>query len=46
MLINGLGHFECGMATHGAPVNCSEIEKPWMWLDKRLRYRLRVVNVG
>ncbi|RDW63538.1 hypothetical protein BP6252_11083 [Coleophoma cylindrospora] len=34
------------MATHGAPVDCSKIEKPWLLLDKQFRYRVRLVNVG
>jgi len=34
------------MATPGAPVNCSEIQKPWLLLDKKHRYRFRVVNIG
>jgi len=46
LLINGLGHFDCSMATASAPVNCSEIEKPWLLLNKDLRYRVRLVNVG
>ncbi|KUJ15800.1 uncharacterized protein LY89DRAFT_783068 [Mollisia scopiformis] len=46
LLVNGLGYFECGMATHGSPVDCSEVEKPWILLDKVLRYRVRLVNVG
>ncbi|KAH8648436.1 iron transport multicopper oxidase fet3 [Xylariales sp. PMI_506] len=46
LLINGMGQFECSMATHGAPVNCTEIERPWLQLDKSRRYRVRVVNVG
>lgn len=46
LLINGLGYFDCSMATPGAPVNCSEIEKPWLSLDKKKRYRIRLVNVG
>ncbi|KAN0090500.1 multicopper oxidase [Hyaloscypha variabilis] len=46
LLINGLGYFECSMATHGAPVNCSDVEKPWLKLDKQRRYRIRLINVG
>ncbi|KAE9365868.1 multicopper oxidase [Stipitochalara longipes BDJ] len=46
LLINGLGYFDCSMATHGAPVNCSEIQRPWLRLDKQLRYRIRLINVG
>jgi hypothetical protein len=34
------------MATHGAPVNCSGVEKPWLKLDKQRRYRIRLINVG
>ncbi|KAG0647113.1 Cell surface ferroxidase fetC [Hyphodiscus hymeniophilus] len=37
ILINGIGHFECSKATHGAPVECSEIAKPSLTLDKQLR---------
>ena len=46
LLINGMGHFDCSMATPGAPVNCSEVEKPQMQLNKQRRYRARFVNVG
>ncbi|CZR52693.1 related to multicopper oxidase [Phialocephala subalpina] len=46
LLINGLGYFECSMATHGAPVDCHGIKKPWLQLDKHYRYRVRLVNVG
>ncbi|KAH8805453.1 iron transport multicopper oxidase fet3 [Xylogone sp. PMI_703] len=46
LLINGLGRFECSKATHGSPVNCSDIAKPRLSLDKQLRYRVRLINVG
>ncbi|KAH8892839.1 hypothetical protein GQ53DRAFT_793693 [Thozetella sp. PMI_491] len=46
LLINGLGYFECSMATAAAPVDCSEVEKPELLLDKSVRYRIRLVNVG
>ncbi|KAF8849971.1 hypothetical protein BDZ45DRAFT_771129 [Acephala macrosclerotiorum] len=46
LLINGRGYFECSMATHGAPVECNEIKKPRLQLNKNHRYRVRLVNVG
>ncbi len=46
LLINGLGYFECSMATAGAPVDCSEVERPWLVLDKNQSYRVRLINVG
>ncbi|OAA57414.1 iron transport multicopper oxidase fet3 [Niveomyces insectorum RCEF 264] len=47
LLVNGLGYFECAMAVPAAPVNCSRVQKPEMaGLDKSLRYRFRLVNVG
>ncbi|KAL1859074.1 hypothetical protein VTK73DRAFT_7603 [Phialemonium thermophilum] len=46
LLVNGLGYFDCAMATPAAPVNCSEVSRPWLQLDKARRYRLRLINVG
>ncbi|TVY51222.1 Laccase-1 [Lachnellula cervina] len=46
LLINGLGQFECSMATHGAPVICSDIVKPSLSINKQTHYRVRLVNVG
>ncbi|TVY90217.1 Laccase [Lachnellula willkommii] len=46
LLINGLGQFECSMATHGAPVTCSDIVKPSLSINKQAHYRVRLVNVG
>lgn len=45
-LINGLGSFDCSNVVPAAPVHCSETQMPAMVLDKKLRYRVRVVNVG
>ncbi|KAH8900175.1 hypothetical protein GQ53DRAFT_869529 [Thozetella sp. PMI_491] len=46
LLVNGLGQFECSMAIPSSPVNCTEIERPWLSLDKKKNYRVRLVNVG
>ncbi|KAJ9156673.1 Multicopper oxidase [Pleurostoma richardsiae] len=46
LLINGLGYFECSKALPAYPVNCSDIQKPWLQLDKKERYRIRLANVG
>ena len=46
LLINGLGFFECSMAIPAEPVNCSEVVNPELVLDKQMRYRIRLLNVG
>ncbi|ERT01357.1 hypothetical protein HMPREF1624_02602 [Sporothrix schenckii ATCC 58251] len=46
VLINGRGAFDCGRATKAAPVDCHAVELPPLRLDTRLRYRVRLVNVG
>lgn len=46
LLINGMGYFECSKATLALPVNCSDVKRPHIILDKKLRYRFRLVNVG
>lgn len=45
-LINGLGSFDCSYVIPAAPVNCSATQIPRLSLDKKLRYRFRIVNVG
>ncbi|KAF4120553.1 Multicopper oxidase with three cupredoxin domains [Geosmithia morbida] len=46
LLINGQGHFECSMAVPASPADCTEVSKPWLSLDKKHSYRVRVINVG
>jgi hypothetical protein len=41
-----MGKFECSNAVPAQPVSCIDIQAPYLQLDKRLKYRLRVVNVG
>ncbi|EFX02163.1 iron transport multicopper oxidase fet3 [Grosmannia clavigera kw1407] len=45
-LINGRGYFDCSNVVPAAPVNCSETQMPSIVLDKKLRYRFRLINVG
>lgn len=44
--MNGLGYFDCSRALPAFPVDCMAVKKPKMSLDKTLRHRVRVVNVG
>jgi FtsP/CotA-like multicopper oxidase with cupredoxin domain len=46
VLINGRGAFECSKVTKADPVDCHSVDLPALTLDKRLRYRVRMVNVG
>ncbi|KAL2206867.1 iron transport multicopper oxidase fet3 [Sarocladium strictum] len=46
LLINGMGQFVCSNAVPSQPVNCTDVAKPQLNLDKRLTYRFRVVNIG
>jgi FtsP/CotA-like multicopper oxidase with cupredoxin domain len=46
LLVNGLGYFDCGNAVPAQPVDCQEVCKPWLQLDKTKRYRVRLLNVG
>ena len=34
------------MATPAEPVDCSEVANPELVLDKQMRYRIRLLNVG
>ncbi|OJJ51726.1 hypothetical protein ASPZODRAFT_55640 [Penicilliopsis zonata CBS 506.65] len=46
LLINGLGHFDCSRALPAFPVDCSPSDMPWIQMDTRKTYRVRVANVG
>lgn len=46
VLINGMGAYDCNLAVKSAPVDCHAAAMPWFVLDKTLRYRVRIINVG
>ncbi|CAK7217218.1 hypothetical protein SCUCBS95973_003071 [Sporothrix curviconia] len=46
VLLNGRGAYDCSLAAPAAPVDCHAVDLPQLVLDKTLRYRVRLVNVG
>ena len=46
VLVNGMGAYDCRRAVKAAPIDCQAVAMPWFVLDKALRYRVRIVNVG
>ncbi|CAK7223437.1 hypothetical protein SBRCBS47491_005205 [Sporothrix bragantina] len=46
VLLNGRGAYDCSLAPPAAPVDCHAVDLPQLVLDKTLRYRVRLVNVG
>ncbi|KAF3759902.1 hypothetical protein M406DRAFT_348628 [Cryphonectria parasitica EP155] len=46
LLVNGMGHFDCSREVPAKPVDCTISLKPTITLNKRLRYRIRLINAG
>ncbi|KAI2791087.1 hypothetical protein POX_c03942 [Penicillium oxalicum] len=48
LLINGVGHFDCGMAVPARPLDCISqvVNTSFLDLDPDTTYRIRVVNTG
>ncbi|OXV10863.1 hypothetical protein Egran_01377 [Elaphomyces granulatus] len=50
LVINGIGHFDCSNAVPARPVDCIDSSnfshRPYLYLDPRIAYRVRVINTG
>ncbi|KAJ5491343.1 hypothetical protein N7539_002910 [Penicillium diatomitis] len=48
LLINGVGHFDCGMAVPARPLDCilQTADTSFLDVDPDVTYRVRVVNTG